>query len=156
MYLSRDRYKEINRCLHFVDNTTIRDSSDKFIKVSPIVKTLNRTFHSVFELGRHVAYDEATVASLSRYMPCKVYNNMKPHKWGVKLHMVNCSSTGFCTRFEIYKGKLDANGNLNEYKSGPESLLRNVKHLSGTGRIIYCDRYMVTFIYSYFTNVLLL
>ena len=141
MYLSRDRFKEISKCLHFYDNEKAKESSDKFIKVFPLVECFNNTFSSVYELGRHVAYDEATIASLSRYMPSKVYNCNKPHKWGVKMHMVNCSTTGFCTKFEIYKGKMDATGKVNVDKSGPSSLLRNVKHLAHSNRIIYCDRF---------------
>ena len=141
MYLTRYRYKEISRSLHFADNTFVDQSNDKFYKVSPLIETLNSTFISAYELGRYVSYDEAMIATLSKRVPCKVYNAMKPHKWGIKLHMVCCAETGYCTKFEVYKGKYDKKGNINEDKSGPASLIRNVKHLSYTNRVIFCDRF---------------
>ncbi|DAZ96920.1 TPA: hypothetical protein N0F65_012023 [Lagenidium giganteum] len=30
---------------------------------------------------------------------------MKPHKWGIKLFMVCCAASGYCFKFEVYKGK---------------------------------------------------
>ncbi len=87
-YLSRRRYKEIVRCLHFADNHHLLESTDKFYKVAPLVHVLNRMFEKAVELSGSVSYDEATIATVSKYVPCKVYNGMKPHKWGIKLHMV--------------------------------------------------------------------
>jgi hypothetical protein len=140
-YLSRDRYKEICRCLHFADNNNIAGTNDKFYKVAPLIHTLNRTFENAIELGGVVSYDEATIATVSRYVPCKVYNGMKPHKWGIKLHMVCCAETGYCSKFEVYKGKFMKDGTLSDCPSGPSSLLRNVKYLSHSRRVIFCDRY---------------
>ena len=70
-----------------------------------LIDTLNNTFFSAFVLGRHVSYDEMTIESCSRYIPSIQYNPMKPHKWGLKLHSVNCATTGFLHRFEVYTGK---------------------------------------------------
>ena len=140
-YLSRNRYKEIVRCLHFVNNEEEKESKSKFFKVEPIVKTLNATFLKCYSLGAHVSYDECTIESLSRYCPGIQYNPMKPHPWGIKLHSVNCAETGYCHKFEVFSGKYNKDGSINENVSGPQSLLRNIEYLAYSKRIIYTDRF---------------
>ena len=67
-YLTRRRYKEVVRCLHFADNDRILESTDKFYKVASLVHVLNRMFEKAVELSGSVAYDEATIATVSRYV----------------------------------------------------------------------------------------
>jgi len=54
--------------------------------------------------------------------------------------MLCCATTGFCTKFEVYQGK----DRGPELKAGPEALYRNVQHLAGSKRVIFCDRYYTT------------
>jgi hypothetical protein len=145
--MSRNRYFEIMRCLHFTDTVEEVDSPDKFYKIRMFFECMNKTFDAAYELGRDCSFDEGTIASRSRFMPAKQFNPNKPKKWGVKLFMLCCSRTGFCTRFEPYMGKI---GNKSDNVAGPDSLYRNVLHLAHTGRIIYCDRYYssVTLFYN--------
>ena len=100
--MARDRYKEIKSILHFCDNEKMQESTDKFYKVKLLIDTLNKTFKETYELGRHVSYDEMTIESSSRYIPSIQFNPLKPHKWGLKLHSVNCGVTGYCHKFEVY------------------------------------------------------
>ena len=145
--MSRNRYFEIMRCLHFTDTLEEVNTSDKFYKIRMFFDCMNKTFDAAYELGCDCSFDEGTIASRLRFMPAKQFNPMKPKKWGVKLFMLCCSRTGFCTHFELYMGK-------NEYKkdsvAGPDSLYRNVLHLRHTRRVIYCDRYYssVTLFYN--------
>ena len=137
-YMSRNRYDELGRCLHFADNT--KATSDKFYKVNVLVETLNETFKSIYVLGRGIAFDEGTVKALGRRVPAKMFNPMKPHKWGIKLFMTCCAETGFCAKFEVYKGKVDRDGNA-ALATGPIALYRNMKEYAYTNRVVYCDRF---------------
>jgi hypothetical protein len=129
-YMARDRFIAISSYLHFV-NPQLQPIGDKMFKLRPVIDHLNHVFGSAVELGAQCSFDEGKIASKSKYLPAKTYDPMKPKKWGLKLFMLCCARTSFCTKFEVY-------GND---KAGPEALLRNVRHLEGSKRVIYCDRY---------------
>ena len=138
-YMSRDRFKFIGSILHFVDNQEI--TSDKFFKVQPLIDVFNSTFTSAFELGTHISFDEATIKATGKRVPGKMFNPMKPHKWGIKLFMTCCGETGYCYKFEVYKGKKDRNGDPTTLATGPAALIRNMKEFAHSKRIVYCDRF---------------
>jgi hypothetical protein len=132
--LSRDRFKLISSYLHFCDDEAPRRQADRLFKIRLLISTLNKTFTEAFVLGGACSFDEGTWATKSKFCPAKQFNPMKPHKWGLKLFMLCCSQSGFCSRFEVYEGKDQ------ERKAGSEALFRNVEHLKGSKRVIYCDR----------------
>ena len=87
--ISRDRFREISRYLHFVDNTTLppRGSPgyDRLGKVRPVIDHLSKRFTDLYEPHREVAVDEAMIkftgrSSVKQYMP------MKPIKRGIKVY----------------------------------------------------------------------
>ena len=136
--MSRDRFKFIGSNLHFVDNT--KCTSDRFFKVQPLIDVFNATFTSAMELGTHISFDEATIKATGKRVPGKMFNPMKPHKWGIKLFMTCCGETGYCYKFEVYKGKKDRNGDAT-LSTGPAALIRNMKEFAHSKRIVYCDRF---------------
>ncbi len=78
--ISRDRFFELHRYLHFVDNSTLSAPGtpeyDKLGKVAPIITTLSEQFAAVYEPAKHISIDEAMVpfkgrSSLKQYMPKK-------------------------------------------------------------------------------------
>jgi len=69
-------------------------------------------------LEKNVAFDEGTIKFYSRYPP----------------------AIDFCSSFKLYQDKHNADGSIVDAASGPAALLRNMKHLAGTNRVIYCDR----------------
>ena len=141
--MSRNRFDEVKRYIHFCNNQDL-DQGDRFAKIRLILDTMKLNFSRVFELGGGISFDEGTWATKSRYAPSKQFNPMKPHKWGWKLFMTCCATTGYCYNFEMYQGKHnpeDGEALAKERTAGPMALYRNVKHLAGSGRTIYCDRY---------------
>ena len=86
--ISRDRFREISRYLHFVDNTTLPERGspgyDRLGKVRPVIDHLSERFAELYQPHREVAVDEAMIkftgrSSLKQYMP------MKPIKRGKKV-----------------------------------------------------------------------
>ena len=116
-----------------------------------VIDKINEAFKSAFRLGCDISFDEATMASKCAFLPGKVYNPLKPHKFGLKLFMTCCAQTGFCYKFEIYQGKdhykedsmSDNTGSLrcDDTRTGPAALLRAMVEFSGSHRTVYCDRF---------------
>ena len=108
--ISRDRYRELARYLHFVNNDTIQPRGspnyDKLGKVRPVIKFLSDRFSAVYEPGRDLAVDEAMIklqgrSSLKQYMP------MKPVKLGIKVWVLADSSNSYfhkCILGKVEKG----------------------------------------------------
>lgn len=87
--ISRDRFREISRYIHFVDNTTLPERGtpgyDRLGKVRPVIDHLSKRFTDLYEPHKEVAVDEAMIkftgrSSVKQYMP------MKPVKRGIKVH----------------------------------------------------------------------
>ena len=96
--ISRDRYMDISRYLHYVDNQSLpppgSESYDKLGKVRPLLTYLQEKFKTVYNPGPEVAVDEAMIkfqgrTSLKQYMP------MKPIKRGIKVWVLADSSNGY-------------------------------------------------------------
>ena len=107
--ITRDRFLEISRYLHFVDNDTLpqRDSPsfDRLGKVRPLLDHFSEKFKSVYLPHKEVAIDEAMIkftgrSSLKQYMP------MKPIKRGIKVWVLGDSSNGYFCNFQVYTGKV--------------------------------------------------
>ena len=85
--ISHDRFREIGRCLHFVDNANLvprgDQGYDRLGKIRPLIQHLLLQFQAVYSPHRDVAVDEAMIkfqgrSSLKQYMP------LKPTKRGNK------------------------------------------------------------------------
>uniref|UniRef100_A0A1X7U749 PiggyBac transposable element-derived protein domain-containing protein n=1 Tax=Amphimedon queenslandica TaxID=400682 RepID=A0A1X7U749_AMPQE len=125
--LSRDRFHEIHRYLHFVDNTTITTPTDRLYKVCQFLTMIGERFKVVNHPHCECAIDEAMVpykgrSSLKQYMP------QKPIKRGFK--------------FKVYTGK--------ETSSTEKGLgFRVVINLTATiqhhNHHVYCDNVFSSF-----------
>jgi hypothetical protein len=59
--MPRDRYEEIGRHLHFVDNSISPDPEDKFWKIRKLFHLFNDSFQEEFNIGRDVSVDESLI-----------------------------------------------------------------------------------------------
>ena len=100
--LSRNRFKEVMRSLHFRDNQTMpSDNTDKFFKVRPLFSNLN-TKLEVFANGQFVSVDES-IQPYFGFHGAKQYMKGKPHKFGFKMWCA-CSPSGIPLHCEPYAG----------------------------------------------------
>ena len=106
--ISRQRFRDISRYIHFVDNTQIiahgQPGYDKLGKVRPVIEHCSRVFEESYNPHRECAIDEAMIpfqgrSSLKQYMP------LKPVKRGIKVWVRADSHNGYFSQFQIYKGK---------------------------------------------------
>ena len=80
---SRDRFFELSRFLHFVDNSQLAPRNtpeyNKLGKVQTIIDLLSHQFETIFNLNKEVAVDEAMIkfkgrSTLKQYLPKKPVN----------------------------------------------------------------------------------
>ena len=80
--ISCDRFRELSRYLHFVDNNTLlpRDSAeyDQLGKVWPLIDHLSQKLKSLCEVNREVAVDEDMIKFQGR-------SSLKQYKRGIIL-----------------------------------------------------------------------
>ena len=154
LVMSRDEFKTISKylCMYDIDGER---GDDRHFQLRSVINMMNKRFQANFEIGSYVAFDEATLSSRSSYLPGKVYNPNKPHKYGLKLFLLCCSVVSYCYSLEVYQGKKrstevsdQANSNdmeedvdIDENSTGPIAMLRNCKWMQGSHRTVFCDRY---------------
>ena len=99
---TRDRFLQILRYLHLSDNTAV--APGRLSKISSFMAHLNASFQQSWNLGREISIDESLVPTKGRsYL--KQYIKNKPHKWGIKLWVLACSTTAYVWRFSVYSGR---------------------------------------------------
>ena len=139
--ISRDRFLEISRYLHFVDNTTLepRESSsyDRLGKVRPLIDHFSDKFKEVYVPHKEVAVDEAMIkftghSSLKQYLP------MKPIKRGIKVWVLGDSSNGYFWNFQVYTGKVN---NTTEKGLGARVVKDLTSDLKGKYHHCFFDNY---------------
>ncbi|KAJ8956555.1 hypothetical protein NQ318_019279 [Aromia moschata] len=99
--MSRNRFQEIKKYLHFADNSKL-DKSDKLYKMRPMVTMLNKNFQQWGIFHPHLSIDEAMVKYYGHHS-AKQFIRGKPVRFGYKEWML-CSSTGYCYNFDVYCG----------------------------------------------------
>ncbi len=97
-YMSRNRFQEICRNLHFSNNDDPRAATDRAWKIRPVVVALQKTFRKGYTLPPVLSFDEGMLPSRSSYNKMRVYMKDKPHKWGTKLFLTCCAKTSYCLR----------------------------------------------------------
>lgn len=125
-FISRQRFREITRYLHFSDNQHQNAKTDRAWKIRPVVEALQQTFLKGLDVGRWVAFDEMVIPSRSSRNGIRVYLKNKPHKYGTKLFAVCCGESSYCVRMEVYCGSRQDSRYVDTL-SGPAAVIRNLK-----------------------------
>lgn len=146
--LTRDRFMEIFRNLHFSSNLDPRAKADRAWKIRKVVHVLQRTFRPGFIPPAELAFDEAMLSSRSPFNRTRVDMKDKPCKWGTKLFMLCCARTAYCIRLEVYvekKQHIDDAPSVDK-KSGSAAVVRSLKAAFPEGqdkglRLVEIDRF---------------
>ena len=80
--MTRNRFMNILRNLHFPDNQTA-DKSDKPYNVLTVINHLNKVFEDVISDSKRQLFDEH-ITQFKGQMFCKQYMKNKPIKWDLK------------------------------------------------------------------------
>ncbi|KAK5969766.1 PiggyBac transposable element-derived protein 4, partial [Trichostrongylus colubriformis] len=101
-FMTRDRFEEIQRHLHFVDNSAA-EKTNKLYKVQPVLDYLNSRFQAMYRPERELCIDESMVPFRGRVSFWQ-YNGGKRHRFGIKLFKL-CSRAGYTQKVKVYAGR---------------------------------------------------
>ena len=147
--ISRNRFQDLTRYLHFADNTTLplrgEQGHDRLGKVQPIMDALLGRILANYSPNRDQAVDEAMIpfqgrSSLKQYLPAK------PVKRGIKVWCRADSHNGYMCEFQVYTGRQQSGGR--EVNIGGRVVLDLARRLEGKNYHLYFD--------NFFTSVTLL
>lgn len=99
--MSRNRFQEIKKYIHFADNSSI-DKSDRMYKLRPLMVLLNSKFRQWGIFHKDLSIDVAMVKYFGRH-PTKQFIRGKPIRFGYKNWLL-CTSNGYCYAFDTYCG----------------------------------------------------
>lgn len=100
--MRRNRFLQIQRFIHFADNT-LMNPYDKAWKIRPIMdKIKNRCLHN-FIPTQNLDFDESMIKYFGRH-GCKQFIRGKPIRFGYKMWCLN-STEGYLINFDLYQGK---------------------------------------------------
>ena len=145
--ISRDRFRDIHRFLHFANNNDLpprgQPGHDRLGKVRPVLTTLLDQFVSSYNPHCEQAIDEAMIpfqgrSTLKQYMPAK------PIKRGIKAWCRADSRNGYMCEFQIYMGAQSSGEGMN---LGERVVLDLSQRLQGLHYHLY---------FNFFTSVSLL
>ncbi len=109
--ISKNRFFEIQRYLHFVDNRSLQPRTsehyDKLGKIRPIIDILCNRFSSTYHLHREISVDEAMIpfkgrSTMKQYMP------KKPIRRGLKVWTLADAHNGYVSNIDVYIGRKGA------------------------------------------------
>ena len=99
--ITRDRFEQITRYLHFADNDTLpargEEGFSRLQKVDPIISALKHNFQSAYYPHCQVSIDEAMIpfkgrSSIKQYLPLKpVKRGFKVWAMAERVHMTSTS-----------------------------------------------------------------
>lgn len=101
--MSRNRFLEMKRNLHFADNTSAMTSNDKMFKMRPLCEVLQKKFCQFGMLHANLSIDESMVKYFGHHS-AKQFIMGKPVRYGYR-NWVLTSFDGYCYTFDIYCGK---------------------------------------------------
>ena len=139
--ISRNRFLQLHRYLHFVDNSKVTPPGspeyDRLGKIRPVAEILSESVAAIYEPGRNISIDEAMIpfkgrSSLKKYMP------LKPVRRGIKVWARAESSNGYVSAFQVYTGK---QGDTTETGLGAKVVKSLTEDLKTSHRHIFFDNY---------------
>lgn len=142
-HMSCNRFREIRRYIHFVDNLSEEPSNIKLKKIWSFISHLKENFLAAVSPERNLSIDEMMVPFKGR-SSMKQYIKSKPHKWGFKIWVI-AGATGYVYDFEIYQGSTYTEQVVDEQMGVVANVvLRLASHFQSKNHCIYFDNLFTT------------
>ena len=109
--MTKTRFRELIRCWHWLDTSSMEQSvikdkkkADPFFTVKTFLTRLSDNFTHWYVLEQTCCIDESCFPFKGRHK-CRCYNPNKPFKWHFKAFCLNSSESGYLYSFFMYEGK---------------------------------------------------
>ncbi|CAM4362736.1 unnamed protein product [Leuciscus chuanchicus] len=137
-----NRFEEILRYIHFVDNYSQEaENADKLFKIRPVLDALKTTFNSAVDPEEFQSIDEQIIPFKGR-LSLKQYIPKKPKPWGLKV-WVRAGSSGYMYRFEVYQG-LAGRGQISQLGMAADVVLRLCDDIQHKNHKVFFDNFFST------------
>lgn len=134
--ISRDRFQEILKNLHFNNNYAEQAKTDRAWKVRTLINHFNHVYQRYAKNVSHQSVDEHMV-KFKGNNHMKQYVKNKPVKWGFKMWQRCDSQTGYLYEFDLYTGRKESP----ELGLGESVVLSLSSSLASTYATIFADNY---------------
>ena len=138
-HMTRKRFEEIWKNLHFSDNNDRSLDGDKARTVRPIISHLNFCYQDAAMNEEHQSVDEHMIKFKGRSQMKQNIKN-KPVKWGFKMWQRCGAASGYLYEFDLYTGRKDRP----ELGLGEQVVLDLTKKLEKSYVKIFCDNYFTS------------
>ena len=103
--MPRNRFDLILSNLHYNDNEKRpEENTDPLFKIRPVYDYLNSRWQSLYNLGEALSIDEGMLKWRGRVF-FRVYNPLKPTKYGIKSYISADSVNHYCWHIDTYHGE---------------------------------------------------
>ena len=140
--MSRDRFLQIMRYLHFTDNQEeVRDKNspdyDKLFKVRKLLDLLLPRLSEVYNPERNLAVDE-TLVKFKGKIYFRQFIPIKPGRFGIKCFTLAESSSGYVLVSKIYTGKEQG---VQQKDLGRRVVMDLMEKFLDKGYVLFMDNY---------------
>ena len=141
--MTRNRFAQILRYIHFSDNTAI-NLSDKCSKIRPLLDMLQTSCKKYASLTKKVNADESMIPYTGKFgNALKQHMPKKPIRFGYKVWCLNLDG-GYLYDFIVYQGKGSRNEFMDKFGLGPSVVLELINSLPAGNFQVYIDNYFVS------------
>lgn len=142
--MSKNRFEQIKRHLHFVDNSKLPSKGHPrwhpLQKVLSIIDKLLKRFRGGYVMGEYMSVDESMIKYKGRQVKFIQYMPNKPIKHGIKVFALCCGETGYLYGAWVYCGKDFDDASPAEIVD--RLLMQDPDFLTNSaGRTLYSDNY---------------
>ena len=141
--MSRNRYHEIKKYLHFADNQNLT-KEDKMSKIAPLYTLLNRNLIQFGIFNKLLSVDESMVPYFCRHS-AKMFIRTKLIRFGFKIWCL-CGSDDYPYNMKIYQGK---EKKLQDKPLGTSVINNMVDVITANSSALLHELYFNTFFTSY-------
>ena len=144
--MTLDRWEDIMRCLHLVDNSCIvRDVSDprfdRIAKTRWLVDMFVKVSRDIYNLEREITVDECVIPYKGRYCFIRQFMPDKPVRFGIKVWLLASSKSRFVWQMEVYFGEGTGAG---PHGLGYHVVERMVRGLENRGHCLVIDNFFAS------------
>jgi hypothetical protein len=132
--MSRDRFFQIKKALHFVDEDDEDLHEDPLYKIRPVINKFIVASRALYTPGQYLTIDESMIRFNGR-SSMKVYMPLKPIKYGFKAYVLAESRTGYVCNWMLYEGKGKKGNAISDIVN------HLTRGLDNSGHIICMDRF---------------
>ena len=142
--MQKNRFDQIRRYLHFVDNTKLFPKGhprwNPLQKTLPLIKKLLKVFRRGYVMGQYMSIDESMIKYKGKQIKFVQCMPAKPIKHGIKLFALCCAETGYVYGFWVYCGK--ENDDCSPAEIVSRLMAQDSAFLTNSsGRVLYTDNW---------------